>query len=67
MLAFVEVQKGLYTKVCDYVPSDSEHIRDNLLYLPTSSCANRTHACWRATTMWSATNRDLRSRRRVDF
>ena len=42
-LDVVEVQKGLYTKVCDYVPSDSEHIRDNLLYLPTSSCTNRTH------------------------
>ena len=44
-LLSVEVQKGLYTKVCDYVPSDSEHIRDNLLYLPTSSCTNRTHPC----------------------
>ena len=54
-------------KVCDYVPNDPEHIRDVLLYFPTSSCANRTHPCWRATAMWSATNRDLRSRRRVDF
>ena len=42
-LFFVEVQKGLYTKVCDYVPSDPEHIRDILLYFPTSSCVNRTH------------------------
>ena len=37
---FVEVQKGLYTKVRDYVPSDPKHIRDVLLYFPTSSCAN---------------------------
>ena len=66
-LDFVEVQKGIYTKVCDYVPSDPKHIQDILLYFPTSSCANRTHPCWRATAMWPATNRDLRSRRRVDF
>ena len=66
-LDFVKVQKGLYTEVCDYVPSDPEHIRDVLLYFPTCSCANQTHPCWRATAMWSATNRDLRSRRRVDF
>ena len=39
-LHFVEVQKGLYTKVCDYVPSDPKHIQDILLYFPTSSCAN---------------------------
>ena len=39
-LDFVKVQKGLYTKVCDYVPSNPEHIRDILLYFPTSSCAN---------------------------
>ena len=44
-LLFVEVQKGLYTKVRNYVPSDPEHIRDVLLYLPTSSCTNRTHPC----------------------
>ena len=65
--SFVEVQKGLYTKICDYIPSDPEHIRDVLRYLPTSSCTNRTHPHWRATAIWSATNRDLRSRRRVDF
>ena len=44
-LDFVEVQRGLYTEVYNYGPSDSEHIRDNLLYLPTSSCTNRTHPC----------------------
>ena len=39
-LVFVEVQKGLYTKVRDYVPRNPEHIRDILLYFPTSSCVN---------------------------
>ena len=66
-LDFVEVQKGLYTKVCHCFPSDSEHVRDNLLYFPTISCVNQTHPYWRATAMWSATNQDLRSHRRVDF
>ena len=66
-LNFVAVQKGLYTEVCDYVPSDPEHIRDVLLYFPTSSCTNRTHPCWRATAIWSVTNQDLRSHQRVDF
>ena len=42
-LDFVEVQKGLYTKVRDYVPRDPKHIRDILLYFLTSSCVNRTH------------------------
>ena len=66
-LNFVKVQKGLYTKVRDYVPSDPEHIRDNLLDFPTSSCLRRTHPYWRATVIWFATNWDLRSHRRVDF
>ena len=44
-LDFVEVQKGLYTKVHNYVPRNPEHIRDILLYFLTSSCANRTHPC----------------------
>ena len=66
-LDFVEVQKGLYTKVCHCFPSDSEHVRDNLLYFLTNSCVNQTHPYWRATIIRFATNRDLRSRRRVDF
>ena len=65
--SFVEVRRGLYTEVYNYSPSDSEHIRDNLLDFPTSSCLRRTHPYWRATVIWFATNRDLRSRRRVDF
>ena len=64
---YVEVQEGLYTKVRDYVLCDPEHIRDILLDFPTTSCINRTHPHWRATAIWSATNRDLRSRWRVDF
>ena len=66
-LDFVEVQRGLYTEVYNYGPSDSKHIRDNLLDFPTSSCLRRTHPYWRATVIWFATNRDLRSRQRVDF
>ena len=66
-LDFVEVQKGLYTKVCDYVLSNSEHVRDNLLDFLTSSCLCRTHPYWRATAIWSVTNQDSRSRRRVNF
>ena len=66
-LNFVEVWKGLYTKSYDYFPSDSEHVQDNLLDFPTSSCLRRTHPGWRATAIWSTTNRDLRSRRRADF
>ena len=42
-LLFVEVRRGLYTEVYNYGPSDSEHIRDNLLDFPTSSCLRRTH------------------------
>ena len=37
-LDFVEVRRGLYTEVYNYCPSDSEHIRDNLLDFLTSSC-----------------------------
>ena len=66
-LNFVEVWKGLYTKSYDYFPSDSKHVRDNLLNFPTSSCLRRTHPGWRATAIWSATNQDLRSRWRVNF
>ena len=60
-LDFVEVRRGLYTEIYNYFPSDSEHVRDILLDFPTSSCVNRTHPCWRATAIWPATNRDLRS------
>ena len=66
-LNFIEVWRGLYTEVYNYGPSDSEHIQDNLLDFPTSSCLCQTHPYWRATVIWFATNRDLRSRRRVDF
>ena len=41
-LNFIEVRRGLYTRVYDYLTSDSEHVRDNLLDFPTSSCLCRT-------------------------
>ena len=66
-LILVEVRKGLYTKVYNYFPSDSEHAQDNLLNFLTSSCLRQTHPCWRATTIWSAMIQDLRLHWQVDF
>ena len=66
-LDFIEVQRGLYTEIYNYFPSDSEHVRDILLDFLTSSCLRQTHPCWRAAAIWSATNWDLRLCRQVDF